>query len=193
MARGTYIETAAMRALRLLVEFAESDGPGDRVALAEAGRGLVALQASNAQTAKAMATLTAEQLRHLKQDLRAFLRAAGGQPSSYLQATLIRVELLPLLGKLKQVKGRNRWLFGVSGAPRDVLLYQLVTLLATVGEDRLHFCPAPDCGRAFVKVGRRAYCSERCQRRVFMKDYDPFAAQPRRKDQATHGKTTRTR
>jgi hypothetical protein len=191
MARGAYRESTALNALRQLVEFSESDDEGDPIALAELGRSLVALQASNAQVAKVLKALTTEQLRSVKQDLRAFLRAAGGPRggADYLQATMIRVELLPLLGTLKATKGRERWLFGVAGAPRDVLLYQVAMLLATVGEDRLQFCPAPDCGRSFVKVGRREYCSDRCQRRVFVSTYDPFKAQPRRKDR--HGKTTR--
>lgn len=189
MARGAYRESTAVRVLRQLVEFAEGPDQGDRVALADAGRSLVALQASNTQVSKALVALTAEQLRSLKHDLRSFLRAAGGHLGDYLQATQIRVELLPLLGKLKQTKGRERWLFAATGAPRDVLLYQVAMLLAMVGEDRLRFCPAPDCGRAFVKVGRREYCSDRCQRRVFVSTYDPFKAQPRRKDR--HGKKTR--
>ena len=189
MARGVYREDAAVLALRQLVDFAESKD-SDPAALTEAAaNGLVQLQMSNRQLAKALRALTAAELRGLRQDLRSFLRAAGGDPKHPyydVKSLTIRVELLPFLGGLKQTKGRHRWLFGVNGSPRDVLLYQVATLIAMVGEDRLRFCPAPDCGRTFVKVGRREYCSGRCQRRVFVSTYDPFKAQPRRKDR--HGK-----
>ena len=86
--------------------------------------------------------------------------------------------------------GPNGIVLFVEGDPRDVLLYQASTFLQAIGTDRLHRCPAPDCRRVFVKVGRREYCSERCQRRVFVSKYDPFKARPRRKD-GHHGKKTR--
>jgi hypothetical protein len=70
----------------------------------------------------------------------------------------------------------------VGGAPRDALLYLVATLLNTVGVEKLRLCPAPDCNHAFVKIGRREYCSERCQRRVFLSTYDPLAARARRKE-----------
>ena len=70
------------------------------------------------------------------------------------------------------------------GTPRNVMRYQVLTLLERVGgAERLRLCPAPDCGRAFLKIGRRDYCSDRCRNRVFLSTYDPFAAKPRRADQ----------
>ena len=67
----------------------------------------------------------------------------------------------------------------IHGTPRDVLLYQVITLLGRVGGvERLRLCPAADCGHVFLKIGRRDFCSDRCQRRVFLRTYDPFAAHP---------------
>jgi len=90
---------------------------------------------------------------------------------------------------LVSAPGPSGILIFIDGEPRDVLLYQVSTFLQAVGTDRLRQCPAPDCPRVFVKRGRREFCSERCQRRVFLASYDPFRAQSRRKD--SHGKTTR--
>jgi hypothetical protein len=195
MARGAYRESTDLRTLRQLVAFAEG-GADDAALLAEAMRGLVALQRSTRQTTRALRLLTADELRPLKPNLRAFIRYAAtpqGRDDISADETLhpIAVTLLPLLGPLKQAKGRWRLLFKVSGTPRDVLLFQVGTLIAAVGEERLQFCPAPDCGKAFIKIGRREYCSIRCQRRVFVSTYNPFTAQPRRTDR--HGKPTRKR
>src|SRR5205085_5197030 len=67
----------------------------------------------------------------------------------------------------------------VDGERRDVLLYQVLTLLDWLGSEveRLRCCPAPDCRKLFVKIGRREFCAVRCQQRVFQKNYDPFAAE----------------
>ena len=54
----------------------------------------------------------------------------------------------------------------VDGSPEDVLLFQLAALVQAVGFASLLEC---DCGKPFVKVGRRKFCSTRCQKRVFMR------------------------
>ena len=53
---------------------------------------------------------------------------------------------------------RHRDLCGWRGW-RDVLFYQANTILPSDRHGPTPPCPAPDCGRAFVKVGRREYCS----------------------------------
>jgi hypothetical protein len=68
----------------------------------------------------------------------------------------------------------GRVTFAVHGEPVDVYLYQLVQLLRDVGVDRLALCPAhlprstKRCGRLFVKVTKKHFCSARCQSRAYM-------------------------
>jgi predicted RNA-binding Zn ribbon-like protein len=114
----------------------------------------------------------------LRAELRTFLRALAGETKHDAAMT---AAITPTLYPLRV--GRRVTLM-VSGSPTDVTLFLAASLLEVVGTERLRLCPAPDCGRAFVKVGR-----------VFLTTYDPFAAKPRRKDRpkrgAKNGKTTR--
>ena len=47
-------------------------------------------------------------------------------------------------------------------------------MVEKTGVDRLRICPAPDCRKPFIKLGRREYCSDACQRRVYLTNYDAF-------------------
>ena len=58
----------------------------------------------------------------------------------------------------------------VSGPYDRIAMFQLVTLIRFVGIDRIRAC---DCKRVFLKIGRREFCSERCQNRVYMRSYIP--------------------
>ena len=57
--------------------------------------------------------------------------------------------------------------------PRESAIYLVVRLLERLGRDRLLLCPAARpwamgtvrCGRLFLKVGRKEYCSTMCQQR----------------------------
>jgi hypothetical protein len=179
MARGAYTQTTTRKILRVLIAFAE----GEQNNFADLVRGGKAF--ATGPSLNALGRLTPRQVAALKSDLRAFVRfLAGGSATEHQDGPRIQVELVP-------AKAGNRVSLFVNGEPRDVVLYQTLTMVEAVGIDRLRLCPAPDCGRAFVKVGRREYCSPRCQRRVFLATYDPFKAQPRRKDH--HGKPTRKR
>lgn len=88
---------------------------------------------------------------------------------------------------------------------REAFLFRLVWLLKQVGTNRLMKCPAAlttgeECGRLFLKVTRKEYCSTRCQARVNMRE-QRRKNDERRKAEAelmarkerTRGKTTRTR
>jgi hypothetical protein len=52
-------------------------------------------------------------------------------------------------------------LLAVDGAPLDVLWFQIVMLLQAVGISRVRECP--ECHAIFVKIGKRDYCTTRCQ------------------------------
>jgi len=89
-----------------------------------------------------------------------------------------------------------------AGALRDLFLYRLVRLLEEVGAERLQVCQAPDrthtdgtCGRLFLKVTRKQYCSTRCQSRTYMREQRLQEQRERQelKKGSRHGKATRTR
>jgi CGNR zinc finger len=175
MARGRYVESTAVRALRALVALAEDERVSPET-IARTGRAYI-LPASLA----ALRALTPPQAHALKRQLRDFLHAMAASDAAEQRFQVAFVA----------AGGPAGIVLFAEGDPREVLLYQASTILQAIGTDRLRRCPAPDCGRVFVKVGRREYCSDRCQRRVFVSTYDPFKAQPRRKDR--HGKPTRKR
>jgi hypothetical protein len=99
------------------------------------------------------------------------------------------VPLVPIRGEIlfSPVPGRDgrTQLFGPL---RDLLWFQLLFLTRTSGFDRLLRC---DCGKMFVKVGRREFCSERCQKRVYKRNE---RAEAKRGTRGGHrGQKTRTR
>jgi hypothetical protein len=85
----------------------------------------------------------------------------------------------------------------VNGSPRDVLLYQVASLLREVGIGRLGVCADPECGRPFVRITKKRFCSQRCQSRIYMRQLraDERSATPttQRKKGSRSGKTARTR
>jgi len=78
---------------------------------------------------------------------------------------------------------------------RDDMLYNVIASLMRAGTDRLQVCRAPiaggdkECGKLFVKVTRKRFCSQRCQIRAFMRTWPG----PKKGKGARHGKATRTR
>jgi hypothetical protein len=86
----------------------------------------------------------------------------------------------------------------VGGPASDVFWFQFMNALRMVGLDRIMRCAAPDCDRLFVKVGRREYCSTRCQKRIYMRTSFRRKLPPNIRRRSTgkersYVKTTRTR
>ena len=83
----------------------------------------------------------------------------------------------------------------VRGSPLDRFCYQVVRVLETGGAEKLLACPAPECGRIFLKVTKKRFCSQRCQSRIYMRQAraDARAERDALAKGARHGKTTRTR
>jgi hypothetical protein len=85
-------------------------------------------------------------------------------------------------------------LITVDGDAADVLLFQSVQLMQVTGVGRLRRCP--NCGRIFAKTGRREFCSDRCQKRIYMRNLRAREREKREKAKRKgrhSGKTTRTR
>jgi hypothetical protein len=220
MAHGKYSETAQIRALRDLVEFAEQQPrPTSRplnVHMMDPyqfplwwmvmGRGEV-----GEKTAARLAKMTKEAFWALRDEVKKLLRAVVQAPEGEWPAEArVQVEVSPRPRRPPRnhpyfprtkppVKGAVERVasFRLEGEPRDVLLYQVLTLLDWLGPeiDRLRCCPAPDCRKLFVKVGRQEFCSPRCQHRLYASTYNPFApGRPRqaRRPPATSAPPART-
>lgn len=213
MARGKYKDTHALTALRGLVAFAESDGTGSPIRALAASRVLF-----RSGTWAALLALRHDELATLAGDLQMYLRVMiathtggtamiestiGSTPIEYVAATEYRVTAVPIFSTEKRRRDRSL-IVAVDARPRDALRYAAATTLQAVGVERLQLCPAPDCHRVFVKIGRREYCSERCQRRVFASRYNPFGARrrgaplsqqqqpPQQRKDRKHGRKTET-
>jgi len=99
----------------------------------------------------------------------------------------------------------NRLIFGatptasgvvvtVDGPAADVLLFQVVQLIQAVGVSRLRRCPNEKCRRIFAKTGRREFCSDRCQKRVYMRGLRKRERERLEKQRRSrYGKATRKR
>jgi hypothetical protein len=68
----------------------------------------------------------------------------------------------------------------------DDMVYDWIAAMADAGTARIRVCPA--CGRLFVKITRKEYCSTKCQARTYMRKY----REANRKG-GPRGKTTRKR
>jgi hypothetical protein len=186
MARGQYKPTPALEDLSAIVRHAESSRPSSWVVLLNvAGSGRV-----TDDVIELFQRQTPAEVEAVKLELRAFLRSLAGQANTLPAAFAPRLQLLRAGPDARVVVSGDK--------PRDVTLYLAAAIAQEAGVERLRCCPAPDCGRAFVKIGRREYCSAACQRRVFLSNYDPFAARPtlsrvRRRGARNARKTTRKR
>lgn len=56
----------------------------------------------------------------------------------------------------------------VVAAPFQAVILRIVSLLCLVGPERVVKC---DCGKVFLRVGKRRACSVKCQKRVYMRRY----------------------
>jgi hypothetical protein len=188
MARGQYTPPRALEDLRALVRYAERDIPGSWLAVLNiAGResdGGGRFMSDVIGRFKEQPPTDREAVRL---ELRAFLRALAGASSL----------VPPYSPTLHLLREGSRVRIAVSGSPRDVTLYLAAALAQEAGIDRLRCCRAPDCGKTFVKIGRREYCSSVCQRQVFLSNYSPDAARPiisrTRRKQKRDARATRKR
>jgi len=76
----------------------------------------------------------------------------------------------------------------VDGDAVDVLSYQTVALIGHAGLDRIKAC---DCERLFVKTGRREFCSDRCQKRIYMRRLRQQERNHLTRSRTSHGHATR--
>lgn len=176
MARGAYKAQPDARALGHLIAWAQS--PHRQPPRA----GAVDLAALAPSVSQALGRMTPAETEALRVKAREFLRALVGENVS--MSTTIRPTL-------KLLKVADRVSIVVDGTPTDAILFLAARLVERAGTERLRICPALDCRRLFLKAGRREFCSTKCQRRVYLQTYDPFAARRRRAIVGRHGKAPR--
>jgi hypothetical protein len=80
--------------------------------------------------------------------------------------------------------GQAHYNLDVDGSLRDKVVYRLMSLLAETGLDRLLSCPASGCGRLFLKLTRKEFCSSRCQSRSYMQRFR--AKEPEQEQERQH-------
>jgi hypothetical protein len=75
--------------------------------------------------------------------------------------------VMDMQGVTVRLNGRDSTL-EIVAAPFQALILRIVSLLWLVGPERVVKC---DCGKIFLRIGKRRTCSVRCQKRVYMRKY----------------------
>jgi hypothetical protein len=97
----------------------------------------------------------------LRRELREFLRSSL-QIKRGQQMPQAQVEVAVT------APGRGDILVTVDGSARDVLWFQIIRLMQLEGLDRIRLC---ECGRVFVRIGKRKSCSAKCQKKFYMRRF----------------------
>jgi hypothetical protein len=185
---------ANLIALQHLVAFAEGETATFPVRVLRAWDGLVAPASS---ALKQVAALTPRQIEALQTELRFFLRDAAVGSARMIEPMRITVTVLthapdtPPKGRRARRTPRAASLV-IDGTPRDLLFDLTNRLLLNVALEALQVCPG--CGKAFVRVTQKRFCSTRCQSRIYMRQMRADERAERealtRRD-VRHGKKTR--
>ena len=68
--------------------------------------------------------------------------------------------------------GHSPWVFLIEGDTHDLFLGMLIALIMRTPANRIRTCRAPgkrtpreECGKRFLRIGRKIYCSETCAER----------------------------
>jgi len=172
------------RRLRVLVDFAEGRAPAAAIIpIVAAGQGM-----GSSMVLTRLTHMTDEEIRPLRETLRAFLASIVDRTASELVKRPLDLKLVPFI----RARGkRTAWY--VDGEPRDFLLYQVATVLETVPIERLGRCEATDCARLCVKQPNKAFCSTRCQARTYMRQLRAEEQAERERRQYGKKYATRTR
>jgi hypothetical protein len=179
-----------LKALQRLVAFAEGETADFPVLVLKAGDGLVTAASS---ALKHVAVLTPRQIEVLQTELRVFLRAAAVgdarmiAPMHLLITVVTHAPDTPPKGRRARRVPRAASLL-IEGTPRDLLFDQTNRVLPSAALEALQLCPG--CGKAFVRVTQKRFCSTRCQSRIYMRQK---RAEERAEKERFIGQSTRTR
>lgn len=123
------------------------------------------MTAAPAETVLERSTLRAELLQLLRSAVRGRLAGQESSPITITEPVAFRVRLEDA-DEWLEVPGFGRASIAAEGDTRSLIILQLLLLLQEVGIGNVHECSAPDCRRLYVKVYRREFCGERCQKRI---------------------------
>ena len=177
---ATTTKTTRRSMLRRLTRLLYPERPRGRAASAfgkvAAEAGMVAV--CTGRTARLVDALTDAALPSLQDELLHVLTQVAGDQgiaSVDLALTFTSIWAAP-------VRGPGWNVMALDASTRDLLLYRLMMLIEVLGAQKLGICRSPfkngegddiECGRLFVKVTRKRYCSATCQRRIYMQGYIP--------------------
>lgn len=189
MTRKRYRQKLAETLLASVVEIAQA--PIEKQADAVHARNVLAqvllwggFSGGSSQSIEALRTWPSVDFQRWREEFDVFVRF-NVRRTKEQPAPLVKIGPL----HMGPVPGKRTVELAVFGALRDVLWFQLLQLTCSSGFDRLLRC---ECGKVFVKVGRREFCSERCQKRVYMRKQRHPEGEGKQKE-AARGKKTRTR
>lgn len=157
--------------LQQLVEFAEGDTLSIPIPLFEVGDGLLV---ANHHTMKQIAIATRLQREHLQKELQYYLRGIANGHASMVKPYEIRTEISATVTDSPTTSRRRRSgtrsaNYYIEGSIRDWVFYLVDRVLPNVAVEALRSCSG--CGRAFVKITQKKFCSTKCQKRTFMRQW----------------------
>ena len=162
-----------LQALQRLVTFAEGVSMEMPAVLVESGHGIVTIGSSGLKKAQAMTAVEIEMLRaELREQLRSIARRDSAViTTNQLSFHLVKHQLTTPRRHKKGGRSDDRQIASsiIDGPPRDLFLYLATRVLTTVAIERLEICPDADCGKVFVRVTKKRFCSQRCQSRIYMR------------------------
>lgn len=184
--------------MQFAIEFAQADDVSD-TATASAVRQFVVSRHSPAVDFAPQSVETLKALQKTTRELLVTLVERGYVIAERNVKTLLVRAGRPSRPLAGYVPARKDEVLDVSLIP-DRFLNRVIRLFEEVGLDKLQVCqalqPGRDdaiCGRLFLKVTRKEFCSTRCQSRTYMRGYSQTASEATRKRGSRHGNTTRTR
>lgn len=155
--------------LQQLVAFAEGETLTIPNPVLKVGDGLLA---ANHHTNAAIGTATRQQREYLQKELQHYLRGVANGHASMIKPYAIRTEIVTHIADPPSASRRQRSVkriasYLIEGSFRDWTFNLIDRVVPHVALEALRSCPG--CGRAFVKITRKRYCSPRCQTRTYMR------------------------
>src|SRR5262245_44992059 len=157
--------------LQHLVAFAEGDTSAIPVPLLETGDGLIS---SNHVTNDHLVRTTPRERDVIRAELQLFLRGVANGHAHMLTPMQVRIEMTTHprstpVSKRRQQRGARSVSWLIEAKARDWVFWLVDHVLPRVELEILR--PCPGCGRPFVRVTRKRFCSARCQSRSYMREW----------------------
>ena len=160
MHRKRYSGQQAERLMMRLVSMSESESPKARKMLHDLLQGRFGALALDGAVMDKLRGASDGDVQRWVESVRGALRVWVSAPRAGI--------VIPLDLAMVHIPARGELVVQISTEVTQALLLQLACALELVGRERLQRC---DCDRLFVRTGKRQFCSERCQKRVYMRRF----------------------